>query len=255
VDPQRLGQLVRITRHRSGWRQSDLAARCGVSRGLISLVERGFADHVPLYRLRQISQRLDLEIVGYDVRSRTGVVDRLLDEAHAHLVAGAVELLGRFGWEVAPEVSCPRYGERGSFDLLAFHRATSNLLVVEVRSELVSVEATLRKLDEKVRLARFVGHERFEWDAKTVSRLLFLPRSSTSHRQVARHASVIDLVLPGRTAEATAWLRHPVERFGGVIFASNANLARTRRGRACRIRAHRAGRGQPERENGPARAE
>jgi hypothetical protein len=35
------------------------------------------------------------------------------------------------------------YGERGSIDLLAWHSETRTLLVVELKSELTSIEETL----------------------------------------------------------------------------------------------------------------
>jgi Holliday junction resolvase-like predicted endonuclease len=70
------------------------------------------------------------------------------------------------------------YGERGSIDLLAWHEATRTLLVVEVKTEVASIEATLRKHDEKVRLARRVAADRFGWQATVTSRLLVLPRTS-----------------------------------------------------------------------------
>ena len=62
-------------------------------------------------------------------------------------------LLEAEGWLTAAEVTYSGYGERGSIDLLAFHPATRTLLVVEVKTEIASVEETLRRHDAKVRLA------------------------------------------------------------------------------------------------------
>jgi hypothetical protein len=59
-------------------------------------------------------------------------------------------------------VSYSVYGERGSIDLLAWHPAIRTLLVIEVKTEVSSVEAMLRKHDEKVRLAPRVAAERFD---------------------------------------------------------------------------------------------
>jgi transcriptional regulator with XRE-family HTH domain len=239
VDAQRLGRVVRAARHRLGWPQWELARRAGVSQPSISVLERGFADRVPLYRLRPVLKCLDIELTGYELRSRVGIVDRLLDEGHATLAGRVADLLGRSGWEVRPEVSYSRYGERGSFDLVAWHARTLSLLVVEVKTDLVSVEATLRKLDEKVRLGRSVAREAFGWAAGTVSSILVLPRSSRSHRQVARHSAVIDLALPGRSVRAKIWLRKPSGRFAGVLFVSEIGATTLRRTKSTRIRIRR----------------
>jgi hypothetical protein len=51
------------------------------------------------------------------------------------------------------------------------------LLVIELKSELTSVEETLRRLDVKVRLATRVAGERFGWRAVAAARLLVLPSS------------------------------------------------------------------------------
>lgn len=92
-----------------------------------------------------------------DVRWRAGALDRLLDEDHSAVVGALAELLGKLGWEVQLEVTYSVYGERGSYDILAWHRPTRTLLVIEVKTDVVSVEATLRKLDEKTRLAKSAG--------------------------------------------------------------------------------------------------
>ena len=53
-------------------------------------------------------------------------MDRLVDDRHAVLVAAAGSLLTRAGWEVLPEVTYSRYGERGSIDLVAWHAIDEN---------------------------------------------------------------------------------------------------------------------------------
>ena len=98
-----------------------------------------------------------------DVRRRGAELDRLIDEGHAALGARVAEKLRGWGWDVRVEVSYSEYGERGSIDLLAWHAATGSLLVIEVKTEIVSAESTLRKLDEKGRLAAKVARERFGW--------------------------------------------------------------------------------------------
>jgi hypothetical protein len=55
------------------------------------------------------------------------------------------------------------FGERGSIDLLAWHESSRTLLVIELKTELTSVEETLRRHDSKVRLAPGIARERFGW--------------------------------------------------------------------------------------------
>jgi len=144
MDDWRVGLIIRALRRRRGWRQSDLASRSGVSQPAISLVERGHVDTMSLRAARRIL--LALEIRGeLDLRWRGGTLDRTLDEGHAALAGIVVRSLATYGWESAVEVTYAIYGERGSIDLLAFHRATSCLLVIEVKTELTSIEETLRR--------------------------------------------------------------------------------------------------------------
>ncbi|MHB8459570.1 MAG: helix-turn-helix domain-containing protein [Candidatus Limnocylindrales bacterium] len=244
MDQIRVGNLVRALRQRLGWRQLDLATRAGVSRSLISLVECGHLDGIPLRTIRGILHVLGAS-VDLDVRWRGGALDRLLDERHAALVAAMSSVLIRAGWAAVPEVTYARYGERGSIDLLAWHAGTRTLLVVEVKTELVSIEATVRKLDEKARLAPIVGRDRCGWTATTVGRMVVLPASSTPRRQVDRHSRILDLALPGRGPGIRSWLQRPDGPIAGILFVSCASGSGIRQARGGRRRVARssAGRG------------
>ena len=223
MDDFRLGRGVRRLRHRRIWTQEVLADRSEQSQDAVSRVERGRIEDMPLRRVRAIARALDAEVV-VSLRWRGGDLERLLDEGHATLVGRTAELLEACGWVTRMEVSYAVYGERGSIDLLAWHPATRTLLVVEVKTEVVSVEATLRKHDEKVRLARRIGLERFGWHAAATSRLLVLPDLSTPRRHVARHDRVMAAAYPARGPELRSWLRRPAERAGpvaGLLFVSS----------------------------------
>jgi hypothetical protein len=84
----------------------------------------------------------------------------------------------------------------------------------------VSAESTLRKLDEKVRLAAAIATERFGWVAVTVSRALVLPGASTVRRQVARHRVVFDAAVPSDGRTMRGWLSRPVGAGDGRLFLS-----------------------------------
>jgi transcriptional regulator with XRE-family HTH domain len=229
-----VGRRVRALRHRRGWRQIDLAARSGESQDVVSRVERGRIDDMPVRRVAAIARALDAELV-ISLRWRGGELDRLLDEGHAALLGRVAELLRASGWVTEAEVSYSVYGERGSIDLLAWHEPSRTLLVIEVKTELVSVEATLRKHDEKARLAARIAVERLGWRAASTARLLVLPDLSTARRHVERHGAVLGSAYSVRGDSLRGWLRDPMRPgkgrapVSGLLFVS---LARPMHGRS-----------------------
>jgi len=170
------------------------------------------------------------------VQWRAGALDRLLDEHHAALAGRVATDLRGAGWLVETEVTYSEYGERGSIDLLAFQPAARVLLVIEVKTDLASAEGTLRKLDEKARLAAKVGQLRFGWPARTVTRLLVFNEESTLRRRVARHEGLFRLALPMRGREIRRWLLAPTATRGGIWFLSASDPGRAIRGRGGRER-------------------
>ncbi len=204
---------------------------------MISLVERGHLEEVSLPLLRRIMAALDASLV-IDVRWRAGALERLLDEDHATLQAAVAELLRTHGWLVSIEVTYSEFGERGSYDILAFHAGAAIVLVVEIKTELTSAEATLRKLDEKTRLAAKVARERFGWYARGTARLLVLTETSTLRRRVARHSALFSGALPMRGREIRHWLAAPAGALAGLWFLSANGVATAirRRGGRERIR-------------------
>jgi transcriptional regulator with XRE-family HTH domain len=228
MDDVRLGARFRALRHRLGWRQVDLGDRAGLSQDLVSLVERGRIDEVSLRALRAHARALDAELV-LELRWRAGELDRLMDEGHAALVDAVTNALARLGWEVRPEVSFAVFAERGSIDLVAWHPATATLLVVEVKTELTSIEETLRRHDAKVRLAPEICAERFGWRARAVGRLLVLPEGTTPRRQVDRHAPVLQAAYPLRSDALRGWLAAPSGAARGLLFVPLTNVPRATR--------------------------
>jgi transcriptional regulator with XRE-family HTH domain len=222
MDDIRVGQVVRALRRRLSWRQSDLAARANTSQQTISLIKRGHVDAVSVRALRRALAALDAS--GHlDIRWRGGELDRLLDRAHAASVSEIVGALRRTGWEVVVEVTYAVFGERGSIDVLAWRGAERALLIVEVKSDVVSNEATLRKHDEKVRLARGIALERFSWRAATVSRLLVLPDTRTARRRLA--SEPLASAYPTRGPDLRKWLRSPSGPISGALFLPHTNLS------------------------------
>ena len=221
MDDVQAGRRFRALRHRLGWRQRDLADRAGVSAGVVSLVERGRLERVTLRKLRRIARELDAEFSTL-VRWHGGDLDRLVDEGHAALLGRVAAMLREDGWEVQPEVSYSIYGERGSIDLLAWHPSTCTILVIEIKTELVSVEETLRKHDEKVRLASAIARQQLHWQTTSVARLLVLPELSTARRRVERHRSAMGSAYPMRGPQLRRWLAAPDGAASGLLFLAVA---------------------------------
>ena len=244
MDDVGLGRRYRVLRQRLGWRQQDAGDEAGVSQDLVSLVERGRIQEVSVRALRGLARALGAEL-RLELRFRGAELDRLMDEGHAALVGAVAGRLEALGWVVRPEVSFAVYGERGSIDLVAWHPASRTLLVVEVKTELVSVEETLRRHDAKVRLAADVVRDRFGWGPACVARLLVLPDDSTPRRHVVRHDGVLRAAYPLRGPALRRWLRSPIGSVSGLAFhagtsghrGTRSSVSRQRIRRPARVRA------------------
>ena len=133
----------------------------------------------------------------------------MLDEGHARLIDATIALLAQLGWLWAVEVTYSIFGEYGSIDVLAFHPPTGSLLVIEVKTELTSIEETLRRHDAKVRLAAGIARDQRKWQPKSTSRLLVLPELTTTRDQLTRHARILGSVLPAENVAVRRWLAAP----------------------------------------------
>jgi transcriptional regulator with XRE-family HTH domain len=219
VTGRRVAQLAGLLRRRLHWTQAQVAAKAGVGRWKVIKLEAG---ELACLRFGDVESCLDALGARLVVSAsyRGAEADRLLDEVHARLVAAIVGVLRKLGWETRVEVSFSEFGERGSIDVLAWYPAMRVLLVIEVKSELGSIEGTLRPLDVKVRLALKVARERFGWEARLVSRMIVLPENSAARRAVGRNAPALDAMLPARSRQLRACLRQPSGPIAGIWFLS-----------------------------------
>jgi transcriptional regulator with XRE-family HTH domain len=231
MDDVRVGRLLRALRRRRGLRQLDVARSAGLAQATISLVERGHLDRLAVSTVRTMFAVVDARFEGV-VSSHGGAIDRLLDERHSLLVGVVAERLRAADWLVEVEVSFSIYGERGSIDILAYHPATQTLLVVEVKTELTSIEETARRHDVKLRLAPQVAAERFGWQADRASRLLVVLDSSANRRRVVSQDRTLSVAYPARGREIARWLHRRVGVLRGLLFlpVSNPSGARQVRG-------------------------
>ncbi len=223
VDDLQIGGALRRLRIRSGRPQIDLARAAGVSQSLVSAIECGRLDALSLATIRRVFAAVDAR---FDARVlwRGAALDRLLDEGHARLVEASVAMLRRDAWDVRVEVSYAVYGERGSIDVLGGCSERRAVVVQEIKTELVRLEETIRKLDEKERLVRGqLAADRFGWTPAIVGRVLVLPDTDRARRQVRAHRAVLDIAFPARPAEVRRWLRDPDGALSGILFVANAS--------------------------------
>ena len=237
VNAERLGRLARMLRVRQRLTQVALATRAGVSRRAVSLLETGRAA---VLRLREVEAivlalggRLDMRLLWNGPE-----LDRMLDEAHAALGASVKRRLERWGWLVRVEVSYSHFGERGRIDLLAFHPAARVLLVIELKSELVDVQALLGSLDVKVRLAPGIV-DRFGWSPRAVVPAIVFLEHSATRKRLARIDTLFDR-FDVRGKAALSWLRRPTEAAPhGLLWFARAKQRPGSRGPRVRVRGSR----------------
>lgn len=207
---QQIGGLFRTVRIRIRWRQSDLADRAGVSQSIVSRIERGHLDSLPLQKVRRVAAALDIrvDLVG---RWRGGDLDRLRSARHSGLSESVIRALRRPGWILAPEVSFSIYGERGVVDLLAWNPEERILLVIELKTEIVDVNELVGTFDRKVRLAVEIAREH-GWAIEpgtAVSAWVIVSESRTNRRRVQDHAAMLRAAYPIDGRGVRRWLAKP----------------------------------------------
>jgi transcriptional regulator with XRE-family HTH domain len=221
VQDARVGSLLRAIRIRRGWRQVDLARAVGVSDSLISEIERGVVDIRQLRQLRAVAGALGASI-ALDVRWRGGDVDRLLNEAHTRLaeaVARHLETLG--GWTFRPEVAFTIGPERGVIDLLALHRETRSLLIVEIKTELTDIGRLLETTSRRVRLGARIAADQ-GWPVATVSSWIVVGDVTANRRRAAIARSLLRASAPADGHAMRSWLSNPGASISALSFWSNS---------------------------------
>ena len=229
MDVVGFGRGIRALRLRRGIRQEDVATAARVSRSVVARIEQGRADRVTVATLDRIAAAIGARVVCRLTWQGEGL-DRLLDAGHAAIVEQVVRILRANGWTVATEVTFNHFGEHGSIDVFAFHPGSRVLLVVEVKSVVPDVQATLGALDRKERLALEIARQR-GWRAVSVGRILVLREDRTARRRIAAHASTFGNAFPHRIAHIRSWLRSPdpLRPIRGLWFLSGSPQPTARR--------------------------
>lgn len=225
MDTVRFARQVRALRRRRHWRQEDLAHGCGVSRGVVARIEQGRADRVTVATLERIVGALGARITTRLDWNGEGL-DRLLDAEHAAIVDRVVRILGAAQWLCVTEASFNIAGERGSIDILAWHPAARAILVIEVKSVVPDVQATLVTLDRKARLGARIARER-GWESRAVSLVLVIREDRTARRRIEAHAAIFGTAFPDRALAVRRWIARPDGRatIAGLWFLSGDDHA------------------------------
>ena len=232
MNAERIGLIVRTLRVRQRLTQATLATRAGVKRRAIWTVERGRAREVPLRTVEAICNTLGAR-VDLRIQWNGPELDRLLDAAHAALGASVKHRLERWGWVVRVEVSYSHYGERGRIDLLAWHPATAVLVVIELKTALVDIQALLGSLDAKVRLARNVA-ERYGWEVRAVVPAIVFAEDRAVRKRLVQFETLFDrFVVRGRSA--VSWMRRPGEAPAGLLWFASPSVKRVPSGSGRRV--------------------
>ena len=180
------GRFLRMLRIRRGWRQEDVATRCGLSTSVIGRHEGGLVQSVAALERHAdaFGLRIRLSLTG-----RGGELDRLRDEEHAAIVEVMAAWLRSLGFAVEAEASFNEWGERGRFDLLAFDGASETLLLVEAKTEFTDLQDLFGSLDMKQRLASRIA-ERRGWNVRRCVVVLAVAASPFNRRIVRSHRAL-----------------------------------------------------------------
>ena len=162
--------------------------------------------------------------VWIEPRWRGAELDRLLDADHAAIGRAVAARLETAGWQVMLEVTYAIGGEQGSVDVLAVQSTWRAALVVEIKSDVPSAEATGRKLDVKRRLAATIVRDRLGWTPAVVGAILVLPESTRLRDLLAGPARVLGLMFPIASRQVRAWLRKPSAPLAATWFLSGITL-------------------------------
>jgi transcriptional regulator with XRE-family HTH domain len=228
MDWIRIGRSVRALRKRRGWRQKDLAIAAGMSQSVIARIELGRGDRVAPRIMERVVHVLGARMV-VRVDWNGEALDRLLDAGHATLVESVASMLRAAGWDIAAEVTFWIRGERGSVDLLGWHADSRTLLVIEIKSVVPDLQATLMSFDRKCRLATEIAALR-QWKPARVGRLLVIGESRTARRRVIAHQTIFEAELPDRFLAVRRFLADPTlaAPVRGLMFLPGSPQATTR---------------------------
>jgi transcriptional regulator with XRE-family HTH domain len=218
MDWIRVGRQLRGIRLHGNLRQQDVADRARVSRWVVARVERGAVEDLSIRAIEAVVRALEAE-VATRVRWRGAEIDRVTGIGHSAMHEVVACTLRANGWDLIPELSFSVWGERGVIDIVAWHGATRTLLVIELKTEIVDVQATIGTVDRYRRLAASLVRER-GWVPDRVATWVAVADSSANRQRLADHVTVLRAAFPNDGRTVRRWLRRPVGDLNALSFIS-----------------------------------
>lgn len=225
MDDLAVGRLLRLARGRRRLRQADVGRIAGVHQATVSLAERGQLRSLTVRTTRAIAAALEIEL-QFEPRWRGPALERLRDAGHAAAVEAVTTDLGRHGWDVLVEIGFSHFGERGSADVIGWRAADRALLIIEVKTSLVDLQATLAAIDRKRRILPGALARERGWRPLAIGVVLVVVDSSTARDAIARHRSIFDSAFPSRTVAVRRWLESPAGDLRGLWFLRGTGQVR-----------------------------
>lgn len=195
-----IGTAVREGRHAIGWSQGELAARAGVSAGMVARVELGLVNVSvdragALLAALGLAIRLEVEHPFVDRRQR--------DAVHARCVGSVRRRLGGHGWLTAGEVEIIDGRSRGWIDVLAFEPEAGVLLVSEVKTEIEDLGRIERTLAWYARAA-WSAAARLGWKARRVERCVLVLATEANEIRLRENRIALAESFPARAGDLRA---------------------------------------------------
>ena len=211
-----LGDQLRRLREDAGLTQAVVARSAAIAQSHLSTIEAGTAEP-SIAALMAVAAALGADVsirlfpnTGPQIRDhlQIAISEALISELHAR-------------WRVTPEVSVYR-PVRGVIDLVLSDTTGSDVIAVEIHSQLRRVEQQLRWADQKAAaLAELPEHK-----GHRVHRLLVL-RNTAATREAGRQASeTLRAAYPASSTDAVAAMRETASWPGDVIVWANVTAGR-----------------------------
>jgi hypothetical protein len=148
----------------------------------------------------------------------------LLDAGYAAIVDHIAGLLTRRGWIVELERSFNVFGERGAVDIVGWHPKRRSLLIVEVKTALMDLQAMLGSMSRKVRHVPGILERDRGWRRDHLGQLVVVAGTAGNRAVVDRHDALFAATFPSRSREARTWTSDPASDFSGLWFLSLSAL-------------------------------
>ena len=191
---------VRNLRTTIGWSQRELGRRAGVSQSMVCLVELGSLPDLTLSTVAALVGAMGGRLVVDIDAPYLGDRERQRDPAHAALSAHIIGRLRRAGWDVRTEVEVGGDRSRGWIDVLAVHRVSGVLLVIEIKTEIRDLGQIERSLGWYEREA-WAAARRMGWRPSRVLGCLLLLATDANDARVDANRTSIQAGFPLRARD------------------------------------------------------